>query len=130
MIEFHGRPVTPDEKELYQCQNCSSLWRVEDLHEVRDWYDRFDDGDRMTHYECPDRDCAALCFPADGKAVTIELGLSQLGRIALRAHVFHEVRIMGVPGEERLVCCECGNNDVHVIPEDEISKITENPHEG
>lgn len=119
MADLKGKPVGPNGEELYQCADCSKLWREVDLATARDQHSRFDDGDIMSHYECPDKDCGALCFPADGEPLGI---LRQQKTSPLKKHLYHKMKVVEDDGFIRLVCIDCGNKVKRTVTEDEISK--------
>lgn len=117
-----GRPVGPKVEELYECQNCGALWREDSLKPAEDMSQRFDDGEIMSHYECPDPECGALCFPAKGEPAEIVIGLYATQSKILKIHDGHTLRVRVVKGKVHLLCEDCGNNATRVVDENEISK--------
>jgi hypothetical protein len=89
-------------KELFQCQNCLRKWKVEQLKEIADIFERVGVGERMPAGECPT--CGALCHAAEvnpkhpkrdakGKRVKTELTLSELELLveALDSHGYWQL---------------------------------------
>jgi len=44
----------------YRCDNCESLWNLDDLHEIKDYWMRVDEDGPEPDGECPD--CGCLCY--------------------------------------------------------------------
>ena len=124
MRERSGRPVAPDGEELYECADCGTLWREHSLESAHDLGERFEDGCPMSHYECPDPECGALCFPAEGEPVEETLVMSEWDRTQLRKHMHHELTVgIGKNKKRQLFCKTCGNKKSHVVDESEIGKL-------
>lgn len=52
----------------YRCDDCGSVWRFAELHDIRDLGERLDAGGEVPAGDCPDDDCQALCYPVPADA--------------------------------------------------------------
>jgi hypothetical protein len=45
------------------CQNCSTLYREDELDAIDDVLERVAPGETMPWGQCPDSNCGAVCYP-------------------------------------------------------------------
>jgi hypothetical protein len=45
----------------HECDNCGGTWEEDDLHPIKDYFERVEPGGTVPSGECPE--CGALCYP-------------------------------------------------------------------
>jgi hypothetical protein len=54
------------------CQNCSTLYREDELDAIDDVLERIAPGETMPWGQCPDSECRAVCYPIEHSVDPIE----------------------------------------------------------
>lgn len=121
--EPKGKPYDSNGNELYECDNCSTLWREDDLDQLRDAWERIEDGYPMSTKQCPD--CGAMAFPADGDRIPVEITLMSSQEDDLKKHIGHDLQVVILDKKMSIVCRDCGNAVKRTVTDDEISKTDE-----
>jgi len=119
MADLKGKPYDSKGKELYECDNCGTLWREDDLDQLRDAWERITDGYPMSSKQCPD--CGAMAFPADGDRIPVDITLLSSQEDDLKKHDGHDLRVVCLKNKVSLECKDCGNKVKRTVPDDEIS---------
>jgi hypothetical protein len=62
--ESNGAKTMSKPKNI-MCQNCSTLYREDELDAIDDVLERVAPGETMPWGQCPDAGCAAVCYPVE-----------------------------------------------------------------
>lgn len=117
--EPKGKPYDSKGNELYECDNCSTLWREDDLDQLTDSWERIEDGYPMSSRQCPD--CGAMAFPSHGEPVQVDVTLLSSQEDDLKKHENHQLEVITHGKKLLLVCKDCGDKVKRTVPDDEIS---------
>lgn len=116
-----GRPVAPDGADLYYCEDCDKLWRIEDLKPMHHSWSRHEDGDEFHPFEC--KECGCTTPLAEGSEVRFSPTPENL-----KKHAYHSGVVIVLCEKKEspeLTCKQCSDEKTYKVKESEISKPEE-----